>query len=93
MKRSTFFNEFTKLLYRSQQDCFEKEYELLAKESMLFCTGLLDNVHDEMEVRHLMRWREKKFEPFKDVHELAFIRLGFKYNVKEVRRIGFIKSK
>ena len=32
-----------------------------------------------------MKWREKKFEPFKDIHNLAFIRLGFKYDVKEVQ--------
>eukprot|EP00111_Clytia_hemisphaerica_P023283 TCONS_00068504-protein len=71
-------------LFRAQQDCYEKEYNLLTRQNVNFCTGLLDQIQNEKEVKHLMRWRESNFEPFKDIHQLAFIRLGFKYNVPEV---------
>jgi len=70
--------------YRSQQDCYEKEYDAITKQNVRFCTGLLDQVRNENEVRCLMRWDEVSFEPFKNVKNLAFIRLGFKYDIKEV---------
>ena len=75
--------------FRSQQDCYEKEYDLITKQNLRFCTGLLDQVRDENEVRCLMRWNDVMFEPFKNVKSLAFIRLGFKYDIKEVRINNF----
>lgn len=70
--------------YRAFQDCYENVYNNIIKQNKDFCCALLDHIENEAEVQCLMQWNHEKFNPFSNVKDLDFVRLGIRYNQKEV---------